>query len=93
MCQIVCSVNCCRVICCALELVCVVVLLFKFLLVLDECCVCVIFEWDFGFRYDFIACPIIHPRHKRELFFGKAKDRPGPFTRPDLLLSGKGSVD
>ena len=42
--------------------------------------------------YDFVVCPIVHPRFRRELIDGKAKSRPGPLTRPDLLLTGKGKL-
>ncbi|XP_077982145.1 protein arginine N-methyltransferase 5-like [Glandiceps talaboti] len=37
--------------------------------------------------FDFVAVPIVHPRFKREFVSGAAKDRPGAFTRSDLLLS------
>lgn len=39
--------------------------------------------------FDFIAMPIVHPRFKREYIEGKAKDREGAFTRPDLILSSQ----
>lgn len=34
--------------------------------------------------------PIFHPRYKREFFQDPAKNRVGPQTRSDLLLSGRG---
>nr|XP_006816923.1 PREDICTED: protein arginine N-methyltransferase 5-like [Saccoglossus kowalevskii] len=37
--------------------------------------------------FDFVAVPIVHPRFKREFLSGAPKDRPGAFTRSDLLLS------
>ncbi|XP_071958231.1 protein arginine N-methyltransferase 5-like [Antedon mediterranea] len=39
--------------------------------------------------FDFIAVPIVHQRFKREFLEGKPKDRPGAFTRSDLLLSSQ----
>lgn len=42
------------------------------------------------FRYDFISVPLAHPRFGREHVEGKAKERPGAFTRSDLLLSSSG---
>ncbi|PIK35137.1 hypothetical protein BSL78_28040 [Apostichopus japonicus] len=39
--------------------------------------------------FDFIAMPIVHPRFKREYIEGKARDRQGAFTRPDLILSSQ----
>jgi protein arginine N-methyltransferase 5 len=41
-------------------------------------------------RYDFTCFPIIHPRFKREFINGKSKERPGAFTRSDLILAGSG---
>lgn len=41
-------------------------------------------------RFDFLCMPIFHPRYKREFFQDPAKSRPGPQTRSDLLLSGRG---
>uniref|UniRef100_A0A1B6CEQ6 Protein arginine N-methyltransferase n=1 Tax=Clastoptera arizonana TaxID=38151 RepID=A0A1B6CEQ6_9HEMI len=38
-------------------------------------------------RYDFVCIPIVHPRFKREFINGKSKDRPGAFTRFDMILS------
>ncbi|XP_032666884.1 protein arginine N-methyltransferase 5 isoform X1 [Odontomachus brunneus] len=38
-------------------------------------------------RYDFICVPLVHPLLKREFISGSAKNRPGPFTRPDLVLN------
>lgn len=48
---------------------------------------------DFTYRYEFICAPLVHPLFKREFIFGKAKNRAGPFTRPDIVLcsSGKGN--
>ncbi|XP_028045588.1 protein arginine N-methyltransferase 5 isoform X2 [Monomorium pharaonis] len=37
-------------------------------------------------KYDFICVPLVHPLFKREFISGAAKNRPGPFTRPDLIL-------
>ncbi|KAB7501407.1 Protein arginine N-methyltransferase 5 [Armadillidium nasatum] len=37
--------------------------------------------------YDFVSVPLVHPRFVREHIEGKAKDRPGAFTRSDLLLT------
>ncbi|XP_029658740.1 protein arginine N-methyltransferase 5 [Formica exsecta] len=37
-------------------------------------------------KYDFICIPLVHPLFNREFISGPAKDRPGPFTRPDLIL-------
>ncbi|ROT83022.1 Protein arginine N-methyltransferase 5 [Penaeus vannamei] len=37
--------------------------------------------------YDFLSIPLAHPRFTREHVDGKAKNRPGAFTRSDLLLS------
>ncbi|KAM6453502.1 protein arginine N-methyltransferase 5 [Liasis olivaceus] len=39
--------------------------------------------------FDFLCMPIFHPRYKREFFHEPAKNRPGPQTRSDLLLSGR----
>lgn len=33
-----------------------------------------------------MCVPLVHPLFKREFVSGPAKDRPGPFTRPDLIL-------
>ncbi|XP_032666886.1 protein arginine N-methyltransferase 5 isoform X2 [Odontomachus brunneus] len=41
-------------------------------------------------RYDFICVPLVHPLLKREFISGSAKNRPGPFTRPDLVLNSSG---
>jgi len=41
-------------------------------------------------RYDFTCLPIVHSRYKREFLSGKAKERSGPFTRSDLILSSSG---
>ncbi|PNF42601.1 Protein arginine N-methyltransferase 5 [Cryptotermes secundus] len=38
--------------------------------------------------YDFTCFPIVHPRFKREFISGKSKERPGAFTRSDLILAG-----
>lgn len=40
-----------------------------------------------GFHY--IVIPFIHPRYRRELISGKAKDRIAPITRSDLVLSSQ----
>lgn len=37
--------------------------------------------------FDFACLPIVHPRYKREMVHGKCKNRTGPFTRSDLILS------
>lgn len=37
-------------------------------------------------RFEFISVPLVHPMFKREFISGKAKDRVGPLTRPDLVL-------
>ncbi|MCL4145083.1 UNVERIFIED_CONTAM: hypothetical protein GTU68_061219, partial [Idotea baltica] len=37
--------------------------------------------------YEFISVPLVHPRFAREHIDGKAKARPGAFTRSDLLLT------
>lgn len=37
--------------------------------------------------YDFTCTPLVHPRFVREHDSGAALHRPGPFTRPDMLLS------
>lgn len=37
-------------------------------------------------KYDFVFVPLIHPLYKREFISGAAKDRIGPFTRPDIVL-------
>ncbi|EZA48205.1 hypothetical protein DMN91_012321 [Ooceraea biroi] len=38
-------------------------------------------------RYDFVCVPLVHPLYKREFISGPAKNRRGPFTRPDLILN------
>ncbi|XP_064640295.1 protein arginine N-methyltransferase 5-like [Lineus longissimus] len=38
--------------------------------------------------YQFACMPIVNPRFKREFLESPAKDRPGPFTRSDLILPG-----
>lgn len=57
---------------------------------LDFCCAvnlndCLIYANDS--KFDFICAPLVHPLFKREFVSGPAKSRPGPFTRPDLILS------
>ncbi|XP_049813018.1 protein arginine N-methyltransferase 5 isoform X1 [Schistocerca nitens] len=42
--------------------------------------------------YDFACLPIVHPRFKREFLHGKSKDRTGPFTRSDLILSSSANL-
>ncbi|XP_031846759.1 protein arginine N-methyltransferase 5 [Nomia melanderi] len=37
-------------------------------------------------KYDFVFVPLIHPLYKREFISGAAKERSGPFTRPDIVL-------
>ncbi|XP_050447264.1 protein arginine N-methyltransferase 5 [Cataglyphis hispanica] len=37
-------------------------------------------------KYEFVCIPLVYPLFKREFISGPAKDRPGPFTRPDLIL-------
>ena len=53
-----------------------------------------VFTWRFwvcrGCRFDFLCMPVFHPRFKREFTQEPAKSRPGPQTRSDLLLSGRG---
>lgn len=44
----------------------------------------------YTFRFDFICVNLVHPLYKREFISGPAKDRPGPFTRPDLTLPSSG---
>ncbi|KAI4060035.1 PRMT5 isoform 19, partial [Pan troglodytes] len=39
--------------------------------------------------FDFLCMPVFHPRFKREFIQEPAKNRPGPQTRSDLLLSGR----
>lgn len=39
--------------------------------------------------YHFISIPFIHPRYRRELLRGKAKDRNEPTTRSDLVLASQ----
>lgn len=51
------------------------------------CYICILLH---VFRYDFICIPLVHPLFNREFISGSAKDRPGPFTRPDLILCGSG---
>lgn len=52
---------------------------------------CYICIFTHGFRYDFICVPLVHPLFKREFVSEPAKNRPGPFTRPDLILSSSGT--
>nr|CAD7393122.1 unnamed protein product [Timema cristinae] len=63
---------------------------------LDFCSVadirkCLQYASDTGF--DFVCLPIVHPRYKREFLSGKAKDRPGAFTRSELILLSTGMRD
>lgn len=56
---------------------------------LDFCCAanlneCLVYANDS--KYDFICVPLVHPLFKREFISGPAKNRLGPFTRPDLIL-------
>ncbi|KAL6261469.1 hypothetical protein P5V15_006559 [Pogonomyrmex californicus] len=56
---------------------------------LDFCCAvnlndCLVYASDS--KYDFICVPLVHPLFKREFISGCAKNRPGPFTRPDIIL-------
>lgn len=44
----------------------------------------------FFFRFDFVCLPIVNPRYKREFIHGPAKNRHGPLSRSDLVLSGQG---
>ncbi|KAK0078229.1 hypothetical protein PV325_002802 [Microctonus aethiopoides] len=37
-------------------------------------------------QYEFICIPLVHPQFKREFISGVAKNRPGPFTRADMIL-------
>ncbi|KAF7390207.1 hypothetical protein HZH68_012064 [Vespula germanica] len=37
-------------------------------------------------RFEFICIPLVHPLFKREFISGVVKNRPGPLTRPDLVL-------
>ncbi|XP_015174436.1 PREDICTED: protein arginine N-methyltransferase 5 [Polistes dominula] len=37
-------------------------------------------------RFEFICIPLVHPLFKREFLSGVVKNRPGPLTRPDLVL-------
>ncbi|XP_017763861.1 PREDICTED: protein arginine N-methyltransferase 5 [Eufriesea mexicana] len=37
-------------------------------------------------KYEFICVPLVHPLFKREFVSGHAKNRIGPFTRPDIVL-------
>ena len=48
----------------------------------------IIFVYDF--RYEFICVSLVHPLFKREFISGPAKNRPGPLTRPDLVLNSSG---
>nr|CAD7587186.1 unnamed protein product [Timema genevievae] len=62
---------------------------------LDFCSVadirkCLQYASDTGF--DFVCLPIVHPRYKREFLSGKAKDRPGAFTRSELILLSTGKL-
>uniref|UniRef100_A0A8C2SYI2 Protein arginine N-methyltransferase 5 n=1 Tax=Coturnix japonica TaxID=93934 RepID=A0A8C2SYI2_COTJA len=41
--------------------------------------------------FDFLCAPLFHPRHRREFRLLPAKERPGPQTRSDLLLAGRGT--
>lgn len=50
-----------------------------------------IFNFLFS-RYEFICVPLVHPLLKREFISGPAKNRPGPFTRPDLILNSSGKL-
>ncbi|XP_018393940.1 PREDICTED: protein arginine N-methyltransferase 5 [Cyphomyrmex costatus] len=57
---------------------------------LDLCCAvnlhdCITYAAES--RYEFICVPLVHPLFKREFISGPAKNRPGPLTRPDLVLS------
>ncbi|XP_043285900.1 protein arginine N-methyltransferase 5 isoform X2 [Venturia canescens] len=38
-------------------------------------------------KFDFICVPLVHPLFKQEFLSGDAKNRPGPFTRPDMILN------
>ncbi|XP_031465837.1 protein arginine N-methyltransferase 5 [Phasianus colchicus] len=42
--------------------------------------------------FDFLCAPLFHPRHRREFRLLPAKERPGPQTRSDLLLAGRGAA-
>jgi len=53
-------------------------------------CVYYVNTFIHDFRYDFICISLIHPLFKREFISGPAKNRPGPFTRPDLILNSSG---
>ncbi|KYQ48785.1 Protein arginine N-methyltransferase 5 [Trachymyrmex zeteki] len=60
---------------------------------LDLCCAvnlndCLIYASES--RYEFICVSLVHPLFKREFISGPAKNRPGPLTRPDLVLSSSG---
>lgn len=37
--------------------------------------------------YEYVCIPIVHPRFKREFFLDPVKNRPGPFTRSDIVLN------
>lgn len=37
--------------------------------------------------FDFICVPLVHPRYERDFFHEKLKNRKGPLTRSDFLLS------
>ncbi|KAG5334717.1 ANM5 methyltransferase, partial [Acromyrmex charruanus] len=57
---------------------------------LDLCCAvnlndCLIYASES--RYEFICVSLVHPLFKREFISGPAKNRPGPITRPDLILN------
>lgn len=39
--------------------------------------------------YEFVCMPVVHPRFKREFFTSPSKNRPGPFTRADLVLTSQ----
>ncbi|KAM6298204.1 LOW QUALITY PROTEIN: protein arginine N-methyltransferase 5, partial [Podargus strigoides] len=39
--------------------------------------------------FDFLCLPLFHPRNRREFGLEPARERPGPQTRSDLLLSGR----
>ena len=41
-----------------------------------------------GSGFDFILVPLVHPRYKREFNTKDGPQRPGAFTRTDLLLAG-----
>ncbi|XP_014210081.1 protein arginine N-methyltransferase 5 [Copidosoma floridanum] len=37
-------------------------------------------------KYQFVTVPLVHPNFKREFIGGAAKNRPGPWTRSDMIL-------